>query len=183
MFSMVLVGSGIRIPDPAIFLYGSGSATLPTTVVCTHTQKVQKTLRDGLLYVNLLKKPVFRIRVLLSGSGANFFFLSPDPDRQKIRIRSEKSGSRSMKKRPKNGCTSKKMLHIAYLALKSQGCPNVSFLTLLRISELVSFRWGWRWFTNFNSKMWWIPIVVCKILYRTNIVCYDVVMPVKLSVL
>ena len=80
---------------------------------------------------------VFRIRFF---SGSNFFFLSPDPDRQKIRIRSEKSGSRSMKKRPKNGCTSKKMLHIAYLALKSQGCPNVSFLTLLRISELVSFR-------------------------------------------
>ena len=33
---------------------------------------------------------VFRIRVFFSGFGSNFFFLSPDPERSKIRIRSEK---------------------------------------------------------------------------------------------
>ena len=136
MFSMVLVESGsshffirIRIRHTA---YYSG--------LYTHKSKSTKNPPGRPTVRQFVKKPVFRIRVLLSGSGSNFFFLSPDPDRQKIRIRSEKSGSRSMKKRPKNGCTSKKMLHIAYLALKSQGCPNVSFLTLLRISELVSFR-------------------------------------------
>ena len=43
--------------------------------------------KDVVMSYNSIFQAMFRIRFLLSGSGSDFFFPCPDPNRQKIRIR------------------------------------------------------------------------------------------------
>ena len=65
------------------------------------------------------KKPVFQIRVLLSGSRSDFFSWVRTRIGQKIQTRSGKSGSGSMKKTPENCKYKFKQKNISYLALST----------------------------------------------------------------